>query len=59
LAGLSEQEKNKFRGFASKNICELHPELREMIDPQGTPRLHALLEATERARLLILEALRP
>jgi hypothetical protein len=57
LASLSEREKDKFRDLASRSIFERLPEMREKVTPQTTPRLHALLETTEQARLLILEAL--
>ncbi len=57
LASLSERERDKFRDIASRSIFGRLPEMRERITPQATPKLHALLEATERARLLILESL--
>jgi hypothetical protein len=57
LSSLSEREREKFRDIASRSILVRLPELRERITPQATPKLHALLEATERARLLILETL--
>jgi hypothetical protein len=39
------------------SVSKQMPEIMERITPQATPKLHALLEATELARLLILEAL--
>src|SRR5450432_237972 len=57
LASLSEREKDKFRGLASRSIFGRLPEIRAKITPQATPKLHALLDATEQARLLILETL--
>jgi hypothetical protein len=57
LASLSGQEKSKFRNFASRGIFKRMPEMQGRITPQATPRLHDLVEATERARLLILDAL--
>jgi hypothetical protein len=57
LASLSEREKDKFRDLASRSIFGRLPEMRAKITPQATPKLQALLDATEQARLLILEAL--
>jgi len=57
LATLSQEEKIKFRTLISRNITEKSPELRRKITPDATPKLHALLDATENARELILKAL--
>jgi hypothetical protein len=57
LALLSEREKDSFRGLASRSMFERLPEMRAKITPRATPKLQALLDATEQARLLILEAL--
>lgn len=57
LASLSEPEKYNFRILASRSISTRLPHVRELITPEATPELHALIEATERARLLILDAL--
>lgn len=58
LSALSEREKERFRNLASRSISARVPQVWERITPNATPKLHALVEATERARLLILEALR-
>ena len=57
LASLSATEKQKFRKLASRNISARLGIVRERITPEATPKLHAIIEATERARLLILNAL--
>jgi hypothetical protein len=59
LATLSEHEKESFRELASRSISTRLPEVRQQITPDATPKLHALIEASERARILILEALHP
>lgn len=57
LASLSEQEKTKFRGLASTSLYEKLPGLQQKITLSTTPKLHVLIESTERARLLILRIL--
>ncbi len=57
LGSLSDPEKYNFRTLASRSISTRLPQVRELITPEATPELHALIEATERARLLILDAL--
>jgi hypothetical protein len=59
LAALSDHEKESFRDLASKSIATRLPEVRERITPDTTPKLDDLIEATERARLIILDALHP
>ena len=55
LAALPESDRAKFRKLALKDASTLGVGTR--ITPQATPKLHALIEATEEARLLILKAL--
>jgi hypothetical protein len=57
LAALSESDRAKFRRLASSGISTRVPEVATRITPQATPELHALIEGTEKARLLILKAL--
>lgn len=57
LASLPESEKGAFRKLASRSFYERHPALRRRITPDSTPTLHALMESTERARQLIMQAL--
>jgi hypothetical protein len=57
LAALSESDRAKFRKLASSAISTRVPEVASRITSQATPELHALIEATEQARLLILKAL--
>src|SRR5271165_2981706 len=57
LSSLSETEKQNFRKLASRSISARLPNVCERITPEATPELHSLIEATERARLLILDAL--
>jgi hypothetical protein len=59
LATLSDHEKESFRDLASRSISTRLPQVRERITPDATPKLHDLIEATERARLIILDALHP
>jgi hypothetical protein len=59
LASLSKPEKEKFRELVSRSISTRLPQVRERVTPDATPKLHALIEATEQARLLILDALQP
>jgi hypothetical protein len=58
LAVLSENEKESFRQLASKSIWTRLPDVQERITADATPKLHALVNSSERARLLILDALR-
>jgi hypothetical protein len=57
LASLSDTEKQDFRKLASRSIATRLPNVSARITPEATPKLHSLIEATERARLLILDAL--
>jgi hypothetical protein len=57
LAALSESDRAKFRKLASSGISSRVPQAAARITPQATPELHALIEATEEARLLVLKAL--
>jgi hypothetical protein len=57
LAALSGSDKAKFRRLASNGISTRVPEVTTQITSQATPELHALIRATEQARLLILKAL--
>ena len=57
LVALSESDKAKFQKLASRGISTRVPGVAMRIDAQGAPELHALIAATERARLLILKAL--
>jgi len=58
LASLSHEEKARFRGLTSISVFDRFPEFRQMIRPETSPKLHALLVKMERARKLILQALR-
>jgi hypothetical protein len=57
LAALSESDRAKFRKPASSSISTRVPEFTTRITSQATPELHALIDATEQARLFILKAL--
>ena len=57
LGALSESDRAKFRKLASSGISSRVPQAAARITPQATPELHALIEATEEARLLVLKAL--
>jgi hypothetical protein len=57
LAGLLESDRAKFRKLASNGVSTRVPEAATRITSQATPALHALIEATEQARLLVLKAL--
>jgi len=59
LAAMSESDRAKFRKLAASGISLRVPDAAKLITPHATPRLHALIEATEQARLLILKALEP
>ena len=59
LASLSAQEKARFRHLASRSLFERCAEMRDKISPNATPKLYALVEATERARFSILEVITP
>ena len=54
---IPEPERGKFRRIASTGLFDKYPQLRSKVSPRSTPKLHALVAATERARLIILEAL--
>ena len=53
----SEADKTKFRKIASRSLLERCTQLKGKISPASTPLLNALVEATECARILILQAL--
>ena len=57
LRKIAEPERSKFRKMASRSLYEVCPKLERMISPERTPKLHALVEATENARLVILQEL--
>jgi len=57
LAALSEHQKESFRALVSRSIWTRLPEVRERVTPDATPKLHALIDMSEQARLLILDAL--
>ena len=57
LAALSVPDKTKFQKLALRGISTRVPDVVTRINAQATPELHKLIEATERARLLILKAL--
>ena len=57
LAELAEWEKRKFHILASRNLYQRCPALEDKITTAGTPKLKALVDATEYARELILQAL--
>src|SRR5580698_3075022 len=59
LAALPESDKAKFRKLASRDVSVRVAEAGTRITPEATPKLHALIEATEQARLLVLRALEP
>ena len=59
LAALPESDRAKFRKLASRDVSARVVEAGTRITSQATPKLHALIEATEQARLLILKALEP
>jgi hypothetical protein len=59
LAALPEPDRAKFRKLASRDVSTRLAQFGARITPQATPKLHALIEATEQARLLILKALEP
>jgi hypothetical protein len=55
---VSDKQKTQFWERALRSIFDRRPKLRVLITPSTTPKLSALLEATERARLMIVRALR-
>jgi hypothetical protein len=57
LAAMSESDRAKFRKLAASGISIRVPDAAKLITPHATPKLHALIEATEQARLLILKTL--
>lgn len=57
LAALSESDRTKFRKLAASGISIRVPDATRRITPHTTPKLHALIEATEQARFLILKTL--
>ena len=57
LAALSESDRAKFQKLAASGISIRVPDAARRIAPQATPKLHALVEATEQTRLLILKTL--
>jgi hypothetical protein len=57
LTSLPEPERAKFRKLASRGVSTRAEEAATRITPQTTPKLHAIIAATEQARLLILKAL--
>jgi len=57
LAQLEEREKKKFQILVSRNLYQRCPALEGKITSAGTPKLKALVDATEHARKLILQAL--
>jgi hypothetical protein len=57
LTSLSKSERAKFRELASRGVSTRLPELQARISPQTTPQLYALIAATEKARVLILDIL--
>ena len=59
LAALPEGEKAHWRKLALRSISMRLPAVQNRIIAGTTPKLHALTDATERARILILDALRP
>jgi len=57
LAEMEEWEKKKFHALASRNLYQRCRALEGKITSAGTPKLKALVDATENARELILQAL--
>ena len=57
LAALSEPDRAKFRKLASSGISIRVPDAASRITPHSSPKLHALAEATEKTRRLILKTL--
>lgn len=57
LVSLVEPQKSRFRRLASQSLHERCPALRGKITPGRTPKLRALIDATERARQIIVQAL--
>jgi len=57
LPAISEPEKSTFRQLASTGLFDRYPQLRSKISSSKTPKLNALVAATERARLIIVDAL--
>jgi hypothetical protein len=57
LTSLAEPQKSSFRQLASQSLYERCPALRGKIRPARTPKLQALIDATEQARQVIVQTL--
>jgi hypothetical protein len=57
LSQLQEREKKNFRVLASRSLYQRCPALEGKITATATPKLKALVDATEHARQLIEQAL--
>jgi hypothetical protein len=57
LLRLSDSEKEKYSALATRSLFDKYPRLRSKLTATTTPKLYALVEATEKARLMIVEAL--
>jgi hypothetical protein len=58
LATLPQTEKQAFLRTVDGSLFDKHPDLRRKITLKHTPKLYALVQATEEARVIILDALR-
>lgn len=60
LSRITPERRQEFQGIAAQSFFARYPQfsyIEERMRTQDVPALRALLEATERARLLIVEAL--